>query len=92
MNSAAQTPRGRLHIATSQVRAGNVRGGVVWAQVLRDQEEQSKDHQAVTQTSYIQGNKSFLTTLQFNAVYLAAEKGEDMYDQLADSFREAARR
>ena len=30
---------------------------MVWAQVFRDQEEQSKDHQAVTQTIYVQGNQ-----------------------------------
>ena len=36
--------------------------------------------------------KSFMAFLQFNAVYLAAEKGEKMYAQLADSLREVARR
>ena len=29
--------------------------------------------------------KSFMAVLQFNAVYLAAEKGEKMYAQLVDS-------
>ena len=36
--------------------------------------------------------KSFLATLQFNTVYLAAEKGEETYTQLVEPFREAARR
>ena len=36
--------------------------------------------------------KSFLAMLQFNAVYLATEKGEKTYTQLADPFREAVRR
>ena len=31
--------------------------------------------------------KSFLVTLQFNAVYLAAEEGEKTYPQLVDPFR-----
>ena len=36
--------------------------------------------------------KSFLVTLLFNMVYLAPEKGEKTYAQLADPFREAAMR
>ena len=33
-----------------------------------------------------------MAVLHFNAVYLAAEKGEKMYSQLADSLWEVARR
>ena len=36
--------------------------------------------------------KSFLATLQFEAVYLVAEKGEETFAQLLDPFREAARK
>ena len=39
-----------------------------------------------------EGGKSFLATLQLNAVYLAAEKGEKTYTELANPFREVARR
>ena len=36
--------------------------------------------------------KSFLLTLQFNAVHLAVEKGGKTYTQLADPFRGVVRR
>ena len=54
VNSAAQTPRGQLHVATSQMWAGNGPGGLVCAQVLRGQDEggcsKSKEHQAVIES------------------------------------------
>ena len=36
--------------------------------------------------------KSFLVTLQFNAVHLAAENGEKTYTQLADPFSGVVRK